>query len=113
GMLSIKHRGLSITEIVGIYLGPAARQCMRGFTVVLMVIVGAVFITGPAQILAGITPGFATMTFWVWVVFVYYILATVLPIDKIIGRLYPLFGSALFFMAFALIIALFVKGMPI
>lgn len=113
GMLSIKHRGLSITEIVGIYLGPVARQCMRGFTVVLMVIVGAVFITGPAQILAGMTPGLGTMTFWVWIVFLYYILATMLPIDKIIGRLYPLFGFALFFMAFALIIALFVKGMPI
>lgn len=113
GMLSIKHRGLSITEIVGIYLGPAVKHFMRGFTVVLMVLVGAVFITGPAQILAGITPGFANMTFWVGVVFAYYVLATVLPIDKIIGRLYPLFGFALFFMAFSLIIALFVKGLPI
>jgi len=72
--------------------------------------VGAVFIMGPAKILAGITPGFATMTFWVWVVFGYYVLATMLPIDKIIGRIYPVFGFSLLFMAVGLIVALFVKG---
>jgi carbon starvation protein CstA len=110
GMLSIKHNGLSITEIVGIYLGKGTKQIMRGFTVVLMVIVGAVFIMGPAKILAGLTTGFLSMTFWVWVVFIYYVLATLLPIDKIIGKIYPVFGFALFFMAFGLITALFVKG---
>lgn len=110
GMLSIKHNGLSITEIVGIYLGNGTKQFMRGFTVILMVIVGAVFIMGPAKILAGLTPDLLSMTFWVWVVFIYYILATMLPIDKIIGKIYPVFGFALFFMAFGLITALFVKG---
>ena len=110
GMLSIKHKGLSITEIVGIYMGNGTKQFMRGFTVVLMVLVGAVFIMGPAKILAGLTPGWATMTFWVWVVFGYYVLATMLPIDKIIGRVYPVFGFALLFMAIGLIVALFVKG---
>ncbi|HSH19289.1 MAG TPA: carbon starvation protein A, partial [Draconibacterium sp.] len=110
GMLSIKHKGLSITEIVGIYMGVGTKQFMRGFTVLLMVIVGAVFIMGPAKILAGITPDYASMTFWVWVVFIYYLLATMLPIDKVIGRIYPVFGAALVFMAVGLIIALFVKG---
>lgn len=110
GMLSIKHKGLSITEIVGIYMGVGTKQFMRGFTVLLMVIVGAVFIMGPAKILSGLTPDFASMTFWVWVVFVYYLLATMLPIDKVIGRIYPIFGGALVFMAVGLIIALFVKG---
>lgn len=110
GMLSIKHKGLSITEIVGIYMGNGTKQFMRGFTVVLMVLVGAVFIMGPAKILAGLTPDFFSMTFWVWVVFAYYVLATMLPIDKIIGRIYPVFGFALLFMAVGLIIALFVKG---
>ena len=110
GMLSIKHNGLSITEIVGIYMGNGTKQFMRGFTVLLMILVGAVFIMGPAKILAGLTPGWATMSFWVWVVFGYYILATMLPIDKIIGRVYPVFGFALLFMAVGLIIALFVKG---
>jgi carbon starvation protein CstA len=110
GMLSIKHNGLSITEIVGIYLGLTTKQIMRGFTVFLMVIVGAVFILGPAKILAGLTPDYATMTFWVWVVFGYYILSTLLPINKVIGRVYPIFGFALVFMAVSLIIALFAQG---
>lgn len=110
GMLSIKHKGLSITEIVGIYMGVGTKQFMRGFTVLLMIIVGAVFIMGPAKILSGLTPDFATMTFWVWVVFAYYLLATILPIDKVIGRIYPVFGFALIFMAVGLITALFVKG---
>lgn len=110
GMLSIRHNGLSITEIVGIYLGNGVKQFMRGFTVILMVLVGAVFIMGPAKILAGLTPESLTMTFWVWVVFIYYVLATMLPIDKIIGRLYPVFGFALLFMATGLIGALLIKG---
>lgn len=110
GMLSIKYKGLSITEIVGIYMGNSIKQFMRGFTVILMVLVGAVFIMGPAKILSGLIPNFASMTFWVWVVFVYYLFATMLPIDKIIGRIYPVFGLSLLFMAVGLIIALFVKG---
>jgi carbon starvation protein CstA len=110
GMLSVKHKGLSITEIVGIYMGKFTKQFMRAFTVLLMIMVGTVFIMGPAKILSGMTPDFATMSFWVWVVFLYYVLATMLPIDKIIGRFYPVFGFALMFMAVSLIIALFVKG---
>ncbi|MFZ5429252.1 MAG: carbon starvation protein A [Bacteroidota bacterium] len=113
GMLSIKHKGLSITEIVGIYMGQFTKQFMRAFTVLLMVMVGTVFIMGPAKILAGITPGFATMSFWVWVVFCYYVLATMMPIDKIIGRFYPVFGFALMFMAISLVLALFAKGFHI
>lgn len=113
GMLSVKHKGLSIPELVGIYLGDGAKQFMRGFTVVLMVIVGAVFIIGPAKILESLTPDSLTMNFWVWTVFIYYILATMLPIDKIIGRIYPVFGFALLFMAVGLTVALFVKGYQI
>jgi len=113
GMLSVKHRGLSIPEIVGIYLGGGTKQFMRGFTVVLMVIVGAVFIMGPAKILASLTPESLDMNFWVWVVFIYYVLATLLPIDKIIGKIYPVFGFALLFMAVGLISALFAKGYQI
>lgn len=113
GMLSLKHKGLSITEIIGIYLGVGTKQVMRGFTVMLMILVGTVFIMGPAKILAGFTPDFSSMTFWVVIVFVYYLLATMLPIDKIIGRFYPVFGVALLFMAVGLIIALVVKGYQI
>ncbi len=113
GMLSLKHNGLSITEIIGIYLGNGAKQIMRAFTVFLMILVGAVFIVGPAKILSGLTPDLNSMTFWIWIVFIYYILSTLLPIDKIIGRIYPVFGFALLFMAVGLIVALFVKGYPI
>ncbi len=110
GMLSLRHDGLSITEIIGVYLGAGAKQIMRVFTVFLMILVGAVFIVGPAKILSGLTPGLNSMTFWIWIVFIYYILSTLLPIDKIIGRVYPVFGFALLFMAVGLIAALFVKG---
>ena len=110
GMLSVKHKGLSITEIIGIYMGNGTKQFMSGFTVILMVLVGVVFIMGPAKILAGLTPDYATMTFWVWIVFGYYVLSTLLPINKLIGRIYPVFGFALLFMAVGLIVALFAQG---
>ncbi|WP_423130529.1 carbon starvation CstA family protein [Gaoshiqia sp. Z1-71] len=110
GILSINHNGLSITEIVGIYMGNMAKQLMRGFTVILMIIVGAVFIMGPAGILSDMTSGFGGPAFWVWVVFIYYLLATMLPIDKIIGKIYPVFGFSLLFMAIGLITALLLGG---
>ncbi|NLN29696.1 MAG: carbon starvation protein A [Bacteroidales bacterium] len=110
GMLSIRYNGLSINEITGIFLGNGVKQFMRAFTVFLMVLVGAVFIMGPAGILEGMTREYLTMTFWVWIVFGYYVIATLLPIDKIIGRIYPVFGLALLFMAGGLITALLIKG---
>ncbi len=113
GMLSVRHNGLSITEVIGIYLGSTTKQVMRFFIIVLMVLVGAVFISGPAGILANLTPETLDFTFWVWVIFIYYILATMLPIDKIIGKIYPVFGFALLFMAVSLIISLIVKGYSI
>jgi len=113
GILSINHKGLSVTEIIGIYLGPVAKQIMRGFTVILMVLVGAVFITGPANIISNMTSGFGGPMFWVSIVFVYYIVATLLPIDKIIGKIYPVFGFTLLFMAVGLIVSLFAGGYTI
>ena len=110
GMLSLKHDGQSITEIIGIYLGNFSKQIMRIFTVVLLILVGVVFISGPAGILSNLTPEHLNFQFWVVAVFVYYILATLLPIDKIIGKIYPIFGFALIFMAVSLIIMLIVKG---
>jgi carbon starvation protein CstA len=106
GMISLRLNGLSIPEIVGNYLGVGMKQFTRGFTVILMVLVGAVFIMGPAAILAGITNNHPGLTFWAVVVFIYYIVATLLPIDKLIGRIYPLFGFALLFMAVGITAAL-------
>lgn len=99
GMLSIRHDGESLPELIGRYLGVTTKQVMRGFTVVLMILVGAVFVAGPAGLLAKLTPENLDSTFWIIVVFAYYILATLLPVDKIIGKIYPLFAIALLFMA--------------
>jgi carbon starvation protein CstA len=109
GMLSIKHDGLSIPEIVGKYLGIGFKQFMRGFTVILMILVGAVFIMGPASILSGYTSSIVSFTFWIWIIFTYYLMATLLPIDKLIGRIYPIFGIALLFMAIGISISLIVN----
>lgn len=105
GMISLKEGGVSFPEIVGKYMGMTVRQVMRAFTLFLMVLVGAVFMVGPAGILQGFTG--ISQTLWVWVILVYYILATLLPIDKIIGRFYPIFGAALFIMAFGILGVLF------
>ncbi|WP_187260627.1 carbon starvation CstA family protein [Pontibacter beigongshangensis] len=113
GMLSLKHQGENITEISGRYLGQPMKQFMRGFTLVLMVIVGAVFIMGPAKIIDDMTQGFVGITTWVWVIFIYYILSTILPIDKLIGKIYPLFGIALLFMAVGIATVMLGKGFDI
>ena len=103
GMLSLRNGGESLPEIIGRYLGITTKQVMRGFTVILMILVGAVFVAGPAGLLAKLTPEHLDTTFWIVVVFAYYILATLLPVDKIIGKIYPLFAVALLFMAEALL----------
>lgn len=99
GMLSVRHDGASIPEVVGKYLGSGFKNFMRGFSVVVLILVGVVFITGPAGLLAGLTPKQFDKSFWVYVIFAYYVLATLLPIDKLIGRIYPLFGVCLLIMA--------------
>lgn len=99
GMLSLRHKGATLSEIQGIYLGNGMKQVMRGFTAIMMVLVGVVFVMGPAKLLASLTPDFMNLTFWVVLVFIYYFLATILPIDTLIGKLYPIFGIALVVMA--------------
>lgn len=106
GAISIRARGMSLPEIVGNELGSGIKQVMRVFSLVLMILVGAVFVSQPADLIAGMTPESLDRTFWVVVIFVYYMLATVLPIDKLIGNLYPLFGFALLFMAVGILCVL-------
>ncbi|HRF68149.1 MAG TPA: carbon starvation CstA family protein [Muribaculum sp.] len=99
GVISIRRDGASLPEIVGAELGAGVKQLMRVFSLALMVLVGAVFILTPAELIAGMTPGWMDSTFWIIAIFVYYMLATLLPIDKLIGNIYPVFGLALLFMA--------------
>ena len=99
GMLSMRHGGASISELTGHYLGNGMRQVMRVFSVILLVMCGVVFTTGPAGLLAMLTPEHLNTTFWQWVVIIYYLFATFVPIDKVIGKLYPIFGICLIIMA--------------
>ena len=115
GMLSLRHGGANQPEIIGHYLGKTTKQVMLVFSVFLLMMVGAVFVFSPAKILGDMwEPSFTieTMghyTFWIVIIFVYYIIATMMPIDKIIGKIYPLFAFSLLFMAVALLLMLLVK----
>jgi len=115
GMLSVRHGGSSISEIVGIYLGDKIRMVMRVFSVVLLLLVGTVFMYGPAGLLAnlGFTGIFAQKQFWLLLILAYYFIATVVPVDKVIGRLYPVFGAVLLIMALGVGGALIFGRMPI
>jgi carbon starvation protein CstA len=113
GMMSVRNRGASLPELNGKELGNAAKQFMRTFSLLLMILVGAVFVSGPAGLLAGLTHNFIDVFWWTLIVFVYYILATLLPVDKLIGKIYPVFGVVLLFMAFGILISMIVNNAPI
>lgn len=110
GGLSIRHSGESLPEIIGRFLGNRTKQVACVFTMLLMILVGAVFVSGPAELLAGMTPDSLNIYFWIVVIFIYYVLATLMPIDKIIGKIYPLFAFALLFMAVGILVMLYVKN---
>ena len=110
GMISARHDGASIAELSGTYLGKAAKVIMRLFSVVLLVLCGAVFVTSPAALLDKLTPAWLNGTFWAVVILIYYLLATLLPIDKVIGKLYPIFGVLLIVMAIAVIGGILFSG---
>ena len=111
GMLSVRHGGASFPDLVGDYLGKRTQKVMLVFSVVLLLLVGTVFVYSPALILGDIagdgTRG--SIMLWVGIIFVYYLIATLLPIDKVIGKIYPVFAVALLFMAVALMVCLFIK----
>ena len=113
GVLSIRRDGASLPEIVGEQLGLSVKQVMRGFSLLLMILVGAVFVMTPASLIASLTPADLDVTFWIAVIFVYYMLATVLPVDKLIGNLYPLFGGALLFMGLGVMYMLLFGGVDL
>ncbi len=110
GMISSRHRGASIAELSGSYLGKAAKWVMRIFSVILLVLCGTVFVTSPAGLLDKLTPDWMNGSFWTVVILVYYLLATLLPIDKLIGKLYPVFGVLLIVMAGAVIGGILFSG---
>ena len=113
GMLSERNDGASISEVCGIYLGGFMKNVMRVFSVVLLVMVGTVFAVGPAGLIVtlfknGNVSGIVTSTeFWLWIILAYYFIATFISIDKIIGRIYPLFGICLIIMALGVALGIF------
>ncbi len=113
GMLSERNNGASVSEICGMYLGPVMKNVMRVFSVVLLVMVGTVFAVGPAGLIVtlfrnGGTEGiFANTLFWLIVILLYYFTATFVSIDKIIGKIYPIFGICLIVMALGVGVGIF------
>ncbi len=116
GMISLRKGGMSLPEIIGDELGPGARLGIRVLSLVLMVLVGTVFAQTPATLLGNMTSdwsiwgGWGAVSCWTAIIFAYYILATLLPIDKLIGRIYPVFGLALLVMAVGVLAGIFTNS---
>ena len=108
GMLSVRYNGQSVPDVVGHNLGNSFRQFMRVFSVILLILVGVVFFLGPADLLQSMTG--IDRKILIGIIIGYYFLATILPIDKIIGRIYPIFGAILIFMAVGTITMLIFQG---
>ena len=119
GMLSERNDGVSISEISGIYLGGTMKNVMRVFSVVLLVMVGTVFAVGPAGLLQllcsknGAAGLLGSKMFWLVLILIYYFIATFLSIDKLIGKIYPVFGICLIVMAVGVALGIFTKGYEI
>lgn len=109
-MISLRDGGISLPMIIGKYLGTKVEKVMTVFTMLLMLLVGAVFISQPADLLEKLTPDFFNVYFWIIMIFVYYFIASIFPIDKIIGKIYPVFAAALLFMALGILIMLLSNG---
>ena len=113
GMISERHEGASIAQLSGIYLGDAAKWLMRAFSVLLLILTGTVFVNSPAALLARLTPEVMSTNVWIVIILIYYVLATLLPIDKVIGRLYPIFGAVLIIMAGSIFLGIVAGGYSI
>lgn len=107
GVLIMRHDGRSLPEIIGVYLGVSTRAVVRIFSISLLILVGAVFILSPAELLTNLVPS-VQKNLWVLFILIYYFIATLLPVDKIIGKIYPIFGVALIAMALGLLGALII-----
>ncbi|MDQ0861817.1 carbon starvation protein A [Bacillus sp. V2I10] len=113
GMISIRNRGAHLPELAGKFLGKVMKHVVNAFAILLLLLVGTVFVTAPAGLLYSLMNGWATMGLILGAIFIYYILATLLPIDKIIGRFYPIFGALLLISAIGVGGGLVITGAPI
>ncbi len=111
GMISIRNHGAHLPQLAGKFLGKTMKHVVNGFAILLLLLVGTVFVTSPAALLANMTS--LSLTLIILAIFAYYLIATLLPIDKVIGRIYPYFGALLLFSAAGIGIGLVVTGAPI
>lgn len=110
GMISLRNNGAHLPELSGKYLGKGMKHVVNIFTALLLLLVGTVFVTSPASLLEEVTNGFLGHWGWVILIFMYYFLSTILPIDKVIGRIYPIFGAILLLACAGVGITLFTSG---
>ncbi|RSK30054.1 carbon starvation CstA family protein [Bhargavaea beijingensis] len=113
GMISIRNRGAHLPELASKFLGNFMKHVVNLFALLLLILVGTVFVTSPAMLINVILDGKVAIGILVTIIFLYYVLATLLPIDKIIGRFYPWFGALLVISALGVGIGLVVTGAPI
>lgn len=113
GMISIRNRGAHLPELAGKFLGNVMKHVVNAFAVLLLLLVGTVFVTSPATLLNGLMDGAVSIGFILAAIFIYYLLATFLPIDKVIGRFYPIFGALLLISAVGVGVMLVVTGASI
>ncbi|HEX6922632.1 MAG TPA: carbon starvation CstA family protein [Bacillales bacterium] len=113
GMISIRNRGAHVPELAGKFLGKTMKHIVNAFTVLLLLLVGTVFVSSPATLLHELTSSWLTYGIIVAAIFVYYFVATILPIDKIIGKIYPILGLLLLISAVGIGAGLIITGAPI
>lgn len=113
GMISIRNRGAHLPELASKFLGKVMKHVVNAFAILLLLLVGTVFVSTPASLLHALMNGKVALSLIIAAIFAYYILATLLPVDKIIGRLYPYFGALLIISALGVGIGLVVTGAPI
>jgi len=112
GMISIRRGGASLPDLIGHYLGKNLKRLLLVFILLLLILVTAVFVYSPALIMDGMAGGDSSIRSlmpWVIGIFTYYLVASIIPIDKLIGKIYPVFAFALIFMAVALMVCLIIK----
>lgn len=110
GMISLRNNGDHLPALAGKYLGKPMKHIVNIFASLLLLLVGTVFVTSPASLLASLTPLFMNRWIWVVIIFIYYVLSTILPIDRIIGRIYPIFGAVLLLSCVGVFVTLFTSG---
>ncbi len=113
GMISIRNRGAHLPELAGIYLGSVMKHGVNVFSIILLLLVGTVFVSAPSGLIYNLTPSWLSLSVISTVIFLYYAIATLLPIDKIIGRFYPVFGSLLLISAAGIGFSLVYSGAPV